>query len=213
MRLERRSVVRPATRSVALLLLVCIAGCGTKSVEVRNEFPVPVMQKSSVNAGLLLSAEFSSYVHREKLPGAGDWEIAIGSANEGMFRQLLDGLFADVAVVQTSRPAGAAVLVVEPQLLDYQFSTPELSFTDFFEAWFKYRVSFHDRAGGVITSWPLTAYGRSEARFLAGGDALRDATEIALRDAAAGFALRFAEDEKLQTYLDAQGRGSANAAQ
>lgn len=188
------------------LLLGLLAACGPKSVEVREEFPVPVMQQHPVDVGLIASDAFSGYRHSEKLPGAGEWEIAIGPANLALFTRLLDGMFARVIPVSQAGSAAGVTVVVEPELVDYQFSTPELSFTRFYEAWFKYQIRFLTADGSSISEWPLTAYGRSEAKFLGGDEALRDATEIALRDAAAGFALRFTRDVELQEFLTGQGQ-------
>jgi hypothetical protein len=198
-------MTRAAGRSFPVLWLVTVlltVGCGPKSVQVGQEFPVPVMQKKDARVALRVSAAFANYRHSEELEGAGRWDIAIGQANTAMFGQLLDGMFTQSERLEGEQPAPEVDLVVTPELVDFQFSTPELSFTEFYEAWFRYQLRFHDGQGALLSEWPLTAYGRSEARFLGGSDALRDATEMALRDAAAGFAVRFARDAALQSHVE-----------
>jgi hypothetical protein len=186
----------------AIILGVSIlsGGCGTH-VAVREPFPRPVMQKLPFSVGLYLGDAFVNHVHRETLPGGRDWSIDLGEANATLFRQLVTGMFEEVAPVQRLAAGGALDAVIRPSIEDYQFSTPQQSGTDYFEAWIEYRMHVYSPRGKLVAEWPVTAYGRSPAEFLGANDALLEASVRAMRDAAAAVVLGFAQRPAVRAYL------------
>lgn len=193
-------------------VLILSAGCGTH-VAVRDLFPQPVMQKLPFSVGLYLGDAFVDHVHRETLSDGRDWSIDLGQANAALFRRLLTGMFEKVAPVQRLAAGDALDAVIRPSLEDYQFSTPEQSGTDYFEAWIEYRMHMYSRRGKLVAEWPLNAYGRSRPYFLGSGDALREASALAMRDAAAALVLGFEQRPGVRAYLyksPETARGSAS---
>ena len=186
----------------AIMLSVSIlsAGCGT-DLAVREPFPRPVMQKLPFLVGLYLGDAFANHVHRETLPDGRDWSIDLGQANATLFRQLLTGVFERVTRVQRLAVGSALDAVIRPSIEDYQFSTPEQSGTDYFEAWIEYQMHVYTPQGKLMTDWPVTGYGRSAMDFLGAREALLEASTLAMRDAAAAFTLGFARRHGVRAYL------------
>lgn len=186
---------------LAVLVVSLVAGCGVKQVTVKNSFPAPIMQKHRQHIALYMDAALRNYVHTEELPGGGDWSIDLGAANVALFTQIFTGMFAQVTSVQNLQTVGVAEAIVQPAIEDYQFSTPNQNQTEFFEAWIKYRIRFYNRQGKLLAQWPVTAYGRSEKKFLDKEGALRAATKNAMRDAAAGMVLDFDNHPVVRAFL------------
>lgn len=194
---------RPSYRRLAplasLALLLC--ACGVKQVTVKDSFPTPVLTQHPQHIGLVLDEDFRNYTHREKLPAGGDWEVALGAANVALFQQVLVGMFARLTVVPNTEANASVDAIIKPEIEDFQFATPDQNQTDFFEAWFKYRVHFYNAQGQQLGQWPLIAYGRSESRFLDKQASLREAAEVAMRDAAAAMVLEFDQHPAVRAFL------------
>lgn len=186
---------------LALLTGPLLSACGVKEVAVNNNFPAPVMHKHPQHIGLYLDPAFRSYEHSEKLPGGAAWSIDLGAANVRLFTQIFTGMFVQVTSVPNLQTTGSAQAIVRPDIEDYQFSTPQQNQTEFFEAWIKYRIRFYSPQSKLLAQWPLTAYGRSEKKFFDKEGALRQATNNAMRDAAAGMALDFNAHPVVRAFL------------
>lgn len=192
-------------RQVASLLFIVavstLSACGAKQVVVKDSFPAPVYAQHPQHVGLYLDEAFSNYTHAQKLPSGDDWNIDIGTANVALFQQILAGMFAQVTSVQGIAGNSGLDAVIQPEIEQYQFNTPEQNQTDYFEAWFKYRITLYDAQGKKLADWPLTAYGRSEAQFMGAEDSLRLATRIAMRDAATAMVLEFSQNPAVRALL------------
>ena len=183
------------------LVVFLLSACGVKRVAVEDNFPTPVLTQHPQHVGLYLDETFRSYTHSEELPSGGDWSIDLGAANAALFQQLVKGMFRQVTLVQSAQNNAGLDAVIKPEIEEYQFSTPNQNQTDFFEAWFKYRIHFYDAQGKELGNWPLTAYGRSEAKFLDAKESLQDATQIAMRDAATAMVLEFDQHPAVRAFL------------
>jgi hypothetical protein len=159
------------------------------------------MQKLPFSVGLYLGDAFVNHVHRETLSDGRDWSIDLGQANATLFRQLLTGMFEQVVPVQRLAAGRALDAVIRPSMKDYQFSTPEQSGTEYFETWIEYQMHVYTPRGKLRAKWAVTAYGRSPAEFLGAQEALREASTLAMRDAAAAVTLGFARKPAVRAYL------------
>lgn len=204
-RLNINQLLALAPRQAASLLLIVVvsalSACGVKQVVVKDSFPTPVYAQHPQHVGLYLDDAFGSYTHTQKLPSGGDWNIDLGTANVALFQQILAGMFAQVTSVQGVAGNSGLDAVIKPEIEQYQFNTPEQNQTDYFEAWFKYRITLYDPQGKKLADWPLTAYGRSEAQFMNAEDSLRLATRIAMRDAATAMVLEFGQNPAVRALL------------
>lgn len=189
-----------ATRLAAILVLAMLSACGVKQVTVKDTFPVPVLKQYSQHVGLYMDAAFRNYTHSEKLPGGSRWSIDLGVANAALYEQILAGMFTRVSEVASTK-SSAVEAIIKPEIEEFQFATPAENQTDFYEAWFKYRIRFYDAQGKQLAAWPMTAYGRSESQFLDAKESLRDATQVAMRDAAAAMVLEFERHPAVRAFL------------
>jgi hypothetical protein len=80
--------------------------------------------------------------------------------------------------------------VFEPVLEDYSFITPRDSNAPLYAVSVKYRINGYTREGQLFESWTFTGYGSVESSTLGlkGTNALKQATQLAMRDAAAKLA-------------------------
>jgi hypothetical protein len=198
----------------ATLAALALAACSGAKVSVPPILPVPVVNKLPMVIGLHLSDDLRRYAHKEKLETGGDWEIDLGSAQTVMFDNLLTGMFRQVKVVPNPvAPGGEVAGVLVPNLEEVQFSTPDQTRTDYFEVWVRYKFQLYDRDGTLAGEWPLTAYGKANAKHygMSGRQpALQAAAISALRDAMAFFTVQFATVPPVRNWLAAELGGTSS---
>ncbi len=193
---KKRNCRLPATPYAIAVVAACIVlgACTGGSVALPTAgFPVPLVEKVQLPVGIHLDDALSSYTHVETVEGHGDWEIELGSAQQSMFENLLEGMFIGHRFVERTDahdPSIAAVLV--PSIEELQFTLPSQTRTEYHEVWIRYRFKMLDNRGNVLGDWPLMAYGKSHQQNHGGASAsLRAAALDACRDAMADFAIRF----------------------
>lgn len=195
----------PQPLLLGLLVLSCLAGCTTTAVEVRGQFPrSAVVEKLPLRMGVHFDEAFRTHMLSEPVPERGDWQIAIGAAQVEMFRAILPSMFD--AVVELDDPSAPAPVdaVLVPRVEEMQFAIPFQTKSNFFEVWIRYDLTLlHPGSDRVIASWPLTGYGRTRDAMLdSAGEAIRQATVMALRDAGAFLAIDFTRTRELQSWLE-----------
>jgi hypothetical protein len=194
---------------LALVFAVLALGC-SREVAVGSDFPRPVMEKIPARVGLVLDSTLRAHTHGEQLPGGGSWRVELGPANAVLCEQLIAGMFEGVVPLNQARAGAGVAVIFQPAIEQYQFSTPEQSKTDYYEAWIQYRLRIHSPDGRQVADWPFTGYGRSRARLLGAADSLDEATRRAMRDAAAVLVLELRQRPALQEIL--YGRAMADTA-
>lgn len=204
-----RAPAGPRGRLAGLLAaLLMLAGCGGASVSVPPVLPVPLVDRLPLTMGVHLSDDLVNYVHEERLPDSGEWRIDLGSAQPVMFDNLLGGMFeAALPVVDPAVPGAGVDGVLVPFIEEVQFSTPEQTRSEYFEVWVRYRFELHDRDGGLVGEFDLTAYGKANSRNYGLNNrspALQAAALAALRDAMAFFTVKFQREPPVQTWLRAE---------
>ncbi len=171
------------------LIIVMVAGllasgCGTTPVAPEAALPTPVVAEQAGSIALVITPEFRERRHTDD-----DWEIDLGEPVKATFQRTLDALYRDVRVTQT-RDASAVDLIVVPTWEDAQISGPGRSHTEFHEAWLHFDVLLLDPHGERVDRWPIRAYGRSHDRLLGDDEAVAEAVDQALRDAATALILK-----------------------
>ena len=63
-------------------------------------------------------------------------------------------------------------------------------------------VFVYDRAGTLVSNWPVSAYGKSSTASMSNTDALQRAAVLAMRDAAALMILKMNEQTKIGDLAD-----------
>lgn len=192
--------------AIGLAGALILSGCTGASVKVPTNFPVPVVQPVPLHVGLVLDDELTGYEHVEDLEKNGEWKITIGPAQEPMFENLFQGLFADHSRVNdhVQQPPNLHG-VLRPSIEQVQFSTPTQTRSDYFEVWIRYQIKLYDQ-GELIAEWPITAYGKANVRnygMASTNPALQAAALNACRDAMAFFSVQFRKTKEVQAWLNA----------
>ena len=180
-------------------VLLALGACTPTRFETTSDVPAPLIAKIPVVIGVHLPLEFREKVYEEKREGGGRYSIGLGKAQTAGFLRILDAMFARVVPVDS--PASAAATdkeirgVLQPTLDDYAFVTPVDSGTPMYAASLRYTVRLYSPTGQLSESWSFTGYGTQAASAMPGkgDDALKMATKLAMRDAAAKLAAEFRE--------------------
>jgi len=194
------ATVLPALRVLvlALLLAAAAAGCGPTKFEATSNIPAPLIDRIPVVVGVHIPKEFSEKVYHEKRAG-GEYSISLGKAQSEGFLHMTQAMFTRVVVLEApqvpaqSDPEIRGVLV--PALEDYAFVTPADSGHGSYAVTLKYSVSLYSPRGELTDSWSFTGYGsQPDGNMPGSGDtALKAATALAMRDAAAKLVAEFRE--------------------
>jgi hypothetical protein len=149
--------------------------------------PEPRMEKIPVDVAVRMPAEFENFVHVEEVLGKDTWTIELGRSNAIFFTDLFGHMFDSVIVLGPDDDPRDFQFdaLIEPGIDGFEFSTPSQSQSDAFAVWIRYRMSIFDSVGNRASSWTVNAYGKSQKEGLGGGDSLKRAAVLAMRDAAA----------------------------
>ena len=203
-------------RALSLSVLCVLVTSCTHTLTVSGRIPTPLIEPLPVSIGLIRPAEFSTHIHREKLPrGGGDWTIELGVLQNAFFETLFDALFQGVRPVERpgcgagdEDPAAGVRCpdgFIRLTLLEYAFLPPELSGLQFFSASTKYQVELVNAGGMVLDTWVVVGYGKNEGSGFQSTDALNAASVEAIRDAGARIALEWPKQGNVQAWLDSIG--------
>jgi hypothetical protein len=182
----------------AALAGAAAAGCAPTQFEASSDIPPPLIDRIPVVVGVYIPKEFREKVYQEKRSG-GEYSIALGKAQSDGFLRMMQAMFDRVVVLDAvDAAAGADVAirgVLVPVLEDYAFVTPTDSGNPSYAASLKYTVNLYSPRGELADSWTFTGYGSQPASTFPGkGDAaLKAATSLAMRDAAAKLVAEFRE--------------------
>ena len=188
------------------LLLTFTCGCSQSlALKVESEVPMPLISKIPINMGVYYDENFRNYTYRENTPDRENWSIESGASQMALFNQILPSMFREVIEIDSMPAAGTVAgvkAVLVPSIEEMQFSLPQETRLDMYEAWIKYKIRLLDTNGNLISEWPLTAYGKTETAFMKNREqGLNGAMELALRDAGAKLALGFPEIVEVKDWL------------
>ena len=108
------------------------------------------------------------------------------------------------ATAPDSAPPGADA-VLHASIEEAQFATPDETRLEFYEAWFKYKLSLYQPDGQLISDWRFSAYGKSGKEFMSSrGQGMNDAVAVALRDAGAKLTVGFPEVPEVKSWIQSR---------
>ena len=191
---------RPGYRLIAAAGVILLGGCSSVEIPiVETGHLKPVVQRYDVTAGVYFDGEFQEFLHTEERIGGNDWEIFLGQAQLTLFERVLAASFKEHIVVEDIQNVDAfdVDLVLYPKILEYAYLAPEDSGSDFYAVSIKYKFKVYDDAGNEVTEWTVTAYGKNRSSLGRGKASLSEATNIALRDAAAAIIIEFESNGEL----------------
>jgi len=189
----------------AIFVAAGLLGACSKSVVVETDFPEPVVEALPLNIGVYYEEAFANYHYAEDLPNDVDWSFDIGATNIRLFERIFSALFDITSVVDGKggpEPSYAALdAVIVPVVEAFEFSLPRQSRSKQYAVWIRYNLDIYSPAGELITSWPVSAYGQSDARILGASAAMEEAVIKAMRDAAANIIIGFENEPKIKEAL------------
>ncbi|MDA9091646.1 hypothetical protein OAE19_06785 [Porticoccaceae bacterium] len=174
----------------AIIILVILSGCSsTASVQLTNEFPQVLAKPKPLSAAVVFEPSFATYVAKPNSKTM----IDIGAAQVRLLRNAFAGLFSKLEFVASREEITAEnAMVIIPSVREVQVSTPSDNYLNVFEVWIKYNLDLETVDGEAIDSWFMPAYGKTPDAFMASkGEAIEEASIIALRDAGAKLMLDF----------------------
>lgn len=203
---------------LAELLCTCILlGACSSNVVVRPpaDFPQPLVEPLPLRLGVHYSDEFRNYSYQrpgrqtnEKRNRQSKLTIDIGEAQTRLMETVFNGLFASVKPVDVEslgQPSDDFDIMLVPEVVDFQFSTPRITKVNVYEIWIKYRFTFQAADGEEIASWVLPVYGKTPTKFLKSKEqAINLATLVALRDCGAAFITGFGKVPQIRDWLAKQ---------
>lgn len=208
---ERESVrsLALASRPYFVTLLLLLTGCAQSlKLQMDAEIPTALVAKSPLSVGVHYDSEFTEHRYIEDSAERQDWDIASGTSQRAMFEQVLHASFAEVTEITHTPSAGSPAssnLNILPSIQQMQFATPQETLFPFYEAWIQYRIDLLASDGAIIDRWEFSAYGKStKKRFDLQAEGLRNAIELALRDAGAKLSTGLSSHPAVQRMLQAQ---------
>jgi len=187
-------------------LTLGVSAC-SKSVQVRGEFPTPLVEALPLRAGLYYDETFKNHTHEEVSEDRDKWVIATGNSQVALFDSLARGLFKNTETVDSVSDSSHdhIDIILSPAIEALQFSMPRETKVNVFEVWIKYNVRVHTGDGALLVEWPLAAYGKTPTAFLRSkNDALNLAVRAALRDAGANFTRGFAKIPEVREWIESE---------
>jgi len=190
----------PHTATFCVAVVYLLAGCA-QSVEVKTDFPEPLVETLPLQVGLRYSEEFLQYRYAEDLPDDVTWSFSIGESNRKLFDRIFNRLMARAVEVGEGDPLDGLDAVIEPSVVALEFSLPRQSRSDQYAVWIRYMLRVVSTDGELISELPISAYGQSDSKLLKGDDSMRQATIRAMRDAAVSIIVGFPADERIRQAL------------
>ena len=206
---QMRSQTRPLTVCLVVLLVSLLLGCG-QSAKFRLTFsvPAPVVEPLPVKIAMYYPDELKTYVHEETLDNYGDFRIDMTGSHQILFNTVFMSLFEEATEVSNfnEMPDDGHGLI-SPRVKEVQITIPQQTRSAFYEVWIQYELVLYDRDGQLVHQWPLSAYGKANKDNYSSLTrtselALHDATESAMRDAAANMSFFLMRNSKIKQWID-----------
>ncbi len=201
------SVILPL---LAIFSIGPIAGCGT-SVAVTGTLPTPLVTKIPLHVGVHYTSEFKEFLHKERVQERGAYRIDIGQQNYSFFQRLFESMFAESREVEApplSAEDGEGLAgVIVPKIEKYGFLSPHISGLKFYSASIHYHMTIYDMEGVPLAEWDVVGYGKSPSSSFGEGEALGQATMLAIRDGGARIAMETVEQPEVSKWLASNGIG------
>jgi len=195
--------IRIMNTGIAIMALAILSACNSVvAIRVEPQFPTVVFEARDVQASIVFSPEFSTYVAK---PNA-NTTMDIGSAQVDLLSKAFSGLFRQIEVVSAREEVSFENgMVIIPTVREVQLSTPSETYLNVYEVWIKYNLDIESFDGEPIDSWFMPVYGKTPDSFmLSRSEAITEATEVALRDAGAKLLLDFFRIPSVYSWIEQQ---------
>jgi len=191
--------------SASLLLSIIALSACTTNVVVEGTVPTPLVAKIPADVGVYYDERFRNFVHTEAIREEGTWNIDLGEQNLSFFRKLTRAMFKSVVEVNspelTEEQKSELDGLVIPRIEKYGFLTPGISGLKFFSASIHYRIIVLNQNNENVAEYVVVGYGKSEAGLFGSGDALGEATMLAIRDGGTRIAIELSQQPAIVAWL------------
>lgn len=179
----------------SLLILLCLASCAARTVNVEGSYPRPNIPAIPLVLGVYYGEGLTDFVYTELSDrGEEEYLVASGDTHEVLFNTVLPAMFERVVVLDSLEAAAAQGVdaVFIPRINEFQLGMPQKTRLDSYEVWVRYNMRLTGVDGSYIADWVMTAYGKATASsFSTAERGINDAAVAALRDLASNFSLGF----------------------
>jgi len=193
---------------MAIFSLALVAGCGT-SVAVKGTLPTPLVTKIPLRVGIHYTSEFKQFLHEEKVFERGTYKVDIGQQNYSFFQRLFGAMFEETREVSapplSAEDADGLAGILVPKIEKYGFLSPHISGLKFYSASIHYNMTIYDMEGVPLAQWDVVGYGKSPSSGFGEGEALGEATMLAIRDGGARIAMETIEQPGVNEWLSSRG--------
>ena len=167
-----------------------LAGCGG-TVNLSANFPAPMTKRLPLTAQLQYPESLRGFTHVEEALDTTRWTIALGQPS----MRLLDSVLGSCLTLVPAGVAGAdADLIIEPEIIRFEFGVPGRSQVDIPAAWVEFDIRITGADGAPLTRLKIPGYGEGSQGGGGLGRNLSEAAEYALRDAGATLTQEIARD-------------------
>jgi len=180
-----------------LVLLSLLGACASSTVVVKGSVPPPLIDALPITASLSYTDEFKSYTYLEAEKKRALKSLDFGAAQVILF----DTVFANLLNLVTPDTA-IKDLVIEPEILDFQYTAPRETKLKLYEVWIKYRLRITDANNKEVADWVVKGYGKTPTALLTTASAaFNSATNVALRDVGAQLSIGFGKQSDIAALL------------
>jgi len=187
------------------LTLMFLAGCAGSKVSVKPDIPRPLVGQLPLKTYLSYTDAFKNYQYTENEKGRSLSSLSFGPAQ----LELFDRIFSELVVMAANADDANLDLIIEPEILDLQYTSPQETKLNLYEVWLRYRIKITDTQDNTLADWVVKGYGKTPTATLkTTGTAFNAATNIALRDVGAQLAIGFPNQPAIKALLDEKASGS-----
>ena len=189
-------------------VILFLSGCAS-NVVVKGTIPQPLVEKLPLTGSLSYTEDFTNYtyVEAQKNRRSVVSKFDFKDSQISMFERIFDALL-------TMMPVGASKtdLIIEPHVLDFQYSTPKETQSTQYEVWLKYRLHIMDGDRNSLADWVIKGYGKTPTATLQSTTAaFNAAANVAMRDVGAQLAIRFGRQPSVQDLVSEKGSFPASS--
>lgn len=194
-------------RIIVVLVPLLLAACST-NVVVSGDYPSALTKPLPYHVGLVLNNSFTQYTFKSEEEQ--DVTMALGQSQSKLFDRVFTDIFANKSRLQTVTKQTATTpnpidLMIVPSVEEVQLAMPFETRLNVFEVWIKYNVQVFNGDGEPIADWLMSAYGKTQTRFLKSEEAaLNQATTSALRDAGVRLIVGFKLIPEIRDWIEHQ---------
>lgn len=202
---ERR---RPLSAIATAVVLLTLAACGVRTVEVRGTYPSPNVPPLPLTLGVYYGEGLRDFVYTEMSDrGKEEYRVLSGNSHVDLFNTVLPAMFQQVVVLDdlASASASGVDVVFLPVIDEFQLGMPQKTRLDSYEVWVRYNMRLVEPDGDYIADWVMTAYGKAtQDGFGTTERGINSAAVAALRDLASNFSISFTSIPDVEDWLRPQ---------